>query len=246
MITQDVLNIAMPACIKYKACYDKKANAWKLKQNDFVYVLQPKADNQGSEIPFKEFRWIGPYIVDKALKLWLPIASQLKISIRCHFTEHSSWLSLQTVTKFQEKIRLEIWEDIPTTHVEVTTCFSDVAVEEQFFFTQTDNEIESKEQTLKWKEHSRQDAKDCVAKEEPSSLKTSVKKFTKVDENTTWHSMNRIKAIARTPVEQNIDLVLKNLKLTFVGQPCDGLLLTTDRNDKHYKAYEDRITPKYG
>ena len=58
----------MPACIKYKAYYDKKANAWKLKQNDFVYVLQPKADNQGSKIPFKEFLWIGPHIVVKALK----------------------------------------------------------------------------------------------------------------------------------------------------------------------------------
>ena len=115
-----------------------------------------------------------------------------------------------------------------------------------FFSLKQRNEIESKKQTLKWKEHSRQDAKECVAKDGPSSLRTSVKKFTMVDENTTWHSMNRIKAIARTPVEQNIDLVSKNLKLTFVGQSCDGLVLTTDRNDKHYEAYEDRITLKYG
>ena len=29
--------------------------------------MQPKADHQGSKIPFTEFRWVGPYIVEKAL-----------------------------------------------------------------------------------------------------------------------------------------------------------------------------------
>ena len=33
---------------KYKAYCDKKANATKLKETDYVYVLQPKADHQGS------------------------------------------------------------------------------------------------------------------------------------------------------------------------------------------------------
>ena len=57
----------MQACIKYKAYYDKKVNASKLKEQKYVYVLQPKADRQGSKIPFTEFRWIGTYIVEKAL-----------------------------------------------------------------------------------------------------------------------------------------------------------------------------------
>ena len=47
----------------------KKANASKLKKQQYVYVLQPKADRQGSKIPFTEFRWMGPYIVEKALKI---------------------------------------------------------------------------------------------------------------------------------------------------------------------------------
>ena len=67
MIHQDVSKKAMPAHIKYKACYDKKANASKLKEVYFVYLLQPKADHQGSKIPFTEFRWIGPYIIEKLL-----------------------------------------------------------------------------------------------------------------------------------------------------------------------------------
>ena len=55
MIHQDVRKNTVPAYIKYKAYYDKKANASKLKEADYVYVLQPKTDHQGSKIPFTEF-----------------------------------------------------------------------------------------------------------------------------------------------------------------------------------------------
>ena len=57
----------MQAYIKYKAYYDKEANASKLKQSDYVYILLPKSDHQGSKIPFTDFQWIGPYIIEKAL-----------------------------------------------------------------------------------------------------------------------------------------------------------------------------------
>ena len=57
----------MKAYIKYKTYYDKKANASKPKEADYVYVLQPKADHQGSKFSLTEFRWIGPYIVEKVL-----------------------------------------------------------------------------------------------------------------------------------------------------------------------------------
>ena len=64
---QDVRRNTMQAYIKYKAYYDKKANASKLKQSDYVHILQPKADHQGSKVPFTDFRWIGPYIIEKVL-----------------------------------------------------------------------------------------------------------------------------------------------------------------------------------
>ena len=67
MIFRDVRKNTMQAFIKYKAYYDKKANASKLKEQQYVYVLQPKTDQQGSKVPFTEVRWIGPYIVEKAL-----------------------------------------------------------------------------------------------------------------------------------------------------------------------------------
>ena len=67
MIHQDVRKNAMQAFIKCKAYYNKKANASKLKQAEYVYVSQPKGDHQGSKIPFTEFRWISPYIIEKVL-----------------------------------------------------------------------------------------------------------------------------------------------------------------------------------
>ena len=47
-------------------------------------------------------------------------------------------------------------------------------------------------------------------------------------------------------VELDVDLVLKNKKLKILGQPHDEVLITTDQRYKHYKANEDRITPKDG
>ena len=67
MIHQVVRKNTMQAYIKYKAYYYKKANASKLKEADCLYILQPKADHQASKIPFTEFRWIVPYIIEKVL-----------------------------------------------------------------------------------------------------------------------------------------------------------------------------------
>ena len=119
--------------------------------------------------------------------------------------------------KVTEKIRLKIREDIHTTPIEVTTSSSDVADEEQIFFTHADDGKESEEQNLERKEQSRQNAKQWAANEESPALKTSVKEFTRIDGNTTSYSMNGIKANARIRVEQDVDLVLKNMKLKFLG-----------------------------
>ena len=148
--------------------------------------------------------------------------------------------------KVTEKIRLKIREDIQTTPIEVTTSSSDVADEEQVFFTQTDNDKESEEQTLERKEQSRQNAKQWAANEESPALRTSVKEFTKIDGNTTLYSIDGIKANARIRIEQDVDLVLKNLKLKILGQPYDEVLIVTDSRYKNYKVNEDRIILKDG
>ena len=121
------------------------------------------------------------------------------------------------------------------------TSSSDVADEEQFFFTHADDINESEEQTLERKERLRQNAKQWAANKESPVLKTSVKEFTKIDGNTTLYSVNGIKANARIRVEQDVDLVLKNLKLKILGQPYDEMLMITDSRYKNYKANEDRI-----
>ena len=148
--------------------------------------------------------------------------------------------------KVTEKICLKIREDIQTTPIEVTTSSSDVADEEHIFFTHEDDAKESEEQTLERKQQSRQNAKQWAANEELPALKTSVKEFTRIDGNTTSYSMNSIKATARIRVEQEVDLVLKNLKLKILGQPFDEVLIMTDSRYKHYKTNEDRIILKDG
>ena len=148
--------------------------------------------------------------------------------------------------KLTERIRLKIRENVQTTPIEVTTSSSDVADEEQFFFTQTDDQDETEEQILQKKEHPWEKAAEWVINQEPSSVKPSIKEFTKIDGNTTAYSLHGIKANARIRVEQDADLVLKNLKLKILGQTYDDVLLTTDRRFTHYKANEDRILLKDG
>ena len=133
-----------------------------------------------------------------------------------------------------------------TTPIEVTTSSSDVADEEQFFFTHADDQGETEEQILQRKKQSREKAAEWVANQEPSSMKPSIKEFSKINGNTTAYSLHGIKANARIRVERDADLLLKNLKLKILGQPYDEVLLTTDKRFKHYKANEDRIILKDG
>ena len=148
--------------------------------------------------------------------------------------------------KVTEKRHLKIREDVQTTPIEVSTSSSDVADEEQFSFTQTDSQDETEEQILKRKEQSQKKAAEWVVSQEPPSMKPSIEEFTKIDGNTTSYSVNGLKASALIRVEQDADLVLKNLKLKILGQPQDDVLLTTDRRFKHYKENEDRITLEDG
>ena len=72
--------------------------------------------------------------------------------------------------KVTEKIHLKIREDVQTTPIEVSTSSSDVADEEQFFFTQPDTLDETEEQTLQRKEHSQKKAVEWVVNQELSSM----------------------------------------------------------------------------
>ena len=66
LIDQTKKNI-MQSYLKYKDYYDQKAKAAPLKEKDYCFVLQPKADSQASKIPFREYRWIGPFVIQKVL-----------------------------------------------------------------------------------------------------------------------------------------------------------------------------------
>ena len=59
--------ITMQSYLKYKEYYDRKAKAAPLQEKDLCFVLQTKADTQGSKIPFRDFRWTGPFVIQKVL-----------------------------------------------------------------------------------------------------------------------------------------------------------------------------------
>ena len=99
--------------------------------------------------------------------------------------------------KVTERIHLKIREDVQTTPIEVTISSSDVADEERFFFTHTDDQEETEEQNLQRKDQSRQKAVEWITNQEQSSMKPSIVEFTKIDKNTTAYSLHGIKANAR-------------------------------------------------
>ena len=84
-----------------------------------------------------------------------------------------------------EKIHLKIGEDAQTIPIEVSTSSSEVADEEGFFFTQADGQDKIKEQILQRKKQSQKKVAELVVNQEPSSMKPSIKEFTKIDGNTT-------------------------------------------------------------
>ena len=53
--------------LKYKYYYDRKAKAAPLKEKAYCFVLQPKADSQASKVPFREYTWIGLFVVQTVL-----------------------------------------------------------------------------------------------------------------------------------------------------------------------------------
>ena len=106
--------------------------------------------------------------------------------------------------------------------------------------------MKPKNRSYRGKKQSREKAAIWVVNQEPSSMKPSIKEFTKIDGNTTSYSLHGIKTNAKIRVEQDAHLVLKNPELKILGQPYDDVLLTTDSRFKHYKANEDRIILKDG
>ena len=58
--------------------------------------------------------------------------------------------------------------------------------------------------------------------------------------------MNGIKANARMRLEQDVDLVWKNMKPNLLGQSHDEVVITTESRYKHYKANENHINLKDG
>ena len=91
--------------------------------------------------------------------------------------------------KVTYRIRLKNREDIQLTHLRwQRPPPMSLMKTKQFFLTQADNENETEDQTLARKEQSRKTAAEWMENrsgEEPSSLRTSIREFRKLDGNNT-------------------------------------------------------------
>ena len=176
--------------------------------------------------------------------LWNACAFELQVNFNIAYIADSIITAAEFLSRLQpkvtRKIRHKVQKDIKTTLIELTTTPLDVTDQEQFFFNRANNKNESEEQTLERKEQSRQHAKQWVANQEPSLLKTGVKEFTQIDGNTTSFNMNGTMANVQILKEHGIDLLSKNLILKVLGQANEEVLITTNPRYKQYKANEDR------
>ena len=94
MIFHDGRKNTMQAYIKYKAYWYKKANASKLKEQQYVHVLQPKTDHQGSKNPLTDFRWIGPSLLERSYQItisWYKNSERTKPKSFIAWDYNSSW-----------------------------------------------------------------------------------------------------------------------------------------------------------
>ena len=57
----------MQSYLECKAYSEREAKASPLETKDYCYILNPKADTLATMILFREFRWHGPYKVQKVL-----------------------------------------------------------------------------------------------------------------------------------------------------------------------------------
>ena len=175
--------------------------------------------------------------------MWLWVAICFQISTHCWFSQHCGLLSLQTGTQSHGGDTSQNPGRYPNNtyrsdHLFLGSCWW------RTNFPQTSRQLRWVKTLKPWAK--RRNAMQWVANEEPSSLKISMKWFTKIDLNTTSYSMKRIKANARIRVEQDVDLVLKNMKPKNLGPEHDDVFIMTNSRYKHYKANEDRILLQAG
>ena len=78
---QTVADNIAEAFHKYKAYYDRKAQAQPLKVGDYAFLLNPKYKDQSQKAQFKTFHWNGPYKVAKVLTNYNYIIRQVETNL---------------------------------------------------------------------------------------------------------------------------------------------------------------------
>ena len=92
----------MQSYFKYKGYYDRKPIAAPLEKGNYCFVLQTLGDHQGFKISFREFRWIGSYVIKKILPnenyiVRRPISNKTQILQRIRTRKYNPNTTLQDI-----------------------------------------------------------------------------------------------------------------------------------------------------
>ena len=191
-----------PAQLK-KSLYSKEFLAIYMAFVEFAHILW---ETSKPTIVLTDSKSVTRFFQTKAIppSLWIACDYVLQFNFKIVHIAGSVNTAADFLSRLQlkvtEKIHLKIRKDVQTTPIELSTSSSDVADEEQFFFTQTDSQDETEKQILQRKKQSQKKAAEWVVNQEPPSMKPSIEEFTKIDGNTKSYSFHGIKANARTRV----------------------------------------------
>ena len=207
----------MQSYIKHKEYYDRKAKAAPLKENEYCFVLQPKADNQGSKIPFRDYRWVGPFLVQKVLP------------------NHNYIVRRINTNKTQILHRIRLKKFVPNQPLEDNFREQRLQPDEEIFYTNDDDETE--EQFCARKEAIRKNP----ATDEPTvTIQTLSTNLVKQHPDT----QVRLRKTNHIIIEQSKDAVLQQLKAKLLHEEYSENLLHQDARYRHYANNLDRIVLK--
>ena len=135
-----------------------------------------------------------------------------------------------------EKIILQIREDIPTKTIEVNIESTGIAQEETVFFDPTD-QLETTEKKL-WK---RKEETQNAIPSDPPVITVSYFYANGLHKDTTIVNIAQLTKPSRILIEQDSDPTLLNFKREMLGLPIDEQILLNDARYMHYSRNKKRI-----
>ena len=111
------------------------------KEKDYCFILQPKVDSQGSKIPFRDYRWIVPFVVQKTLSNnnYIVRRSNTKKTQILHHIRLKNFVANAPIENKHKEEVLQVDEEIVIPQVDLYTVSWEADFEYELFEPRVDN-----------------------------------------------------------------------------------------------------------